>query len=326
MISVVIPAYNEQEAIGSVIGEIRTVLESMNLASWEILVVDDGSADATAAIASKAGAKVIRHPHNIGYGKSVKDGICAAKYDIIAITDADGTYPIGELPRLFAKYQSGFDMVVGERTGEHYRESWFKAPLRWVFKKLVEFTTGRSIPDINSGLRIFSKWDAMLYLNRLCDTFSFTTTLTLAYMMTGKFVTYLPIDYHARVGTTKVRLLRDALRSLQYIVQAIVYYNPIKIFLVMTGLCLLFSVACFAASAILGLNSAFFLGVGTVLVAILVFALGLLADLLRQIMDVGDRRLPSSEQSPKSVSRRSHEPLNVSLGEGERTELPATCE
>jgi hypothetical protein len=176
---------------------------------------------------------------------------------------------------------------VGARTGPHYRESLVKSPLRRILKWLVEFTVGRPIPDVNSGLRVFSRQDVAPYLGTLCNTFSFTTSLTLAYMMTGRFVTYLPIPYRARVGSTKVRLFRDGLRTLQYIVQAILYYNPLKIFLVICGLIVAGSVLSLAAATLFRLVSAFYLGIGGLLVAVIVFCLGLIAELLRQILGAG---------------------------------------
>ena len=147
---------------------------------------------------------MVRHLQNLGYGRSLKDGIAAARYDVIAITDADGTYPIKDIPRLFDVYRAGYHMVVGTRTGEHYRQSAFKSPLRWILQHLVEYTASRDIPDINSGLRIFSQLHATTYFERLCDTFSFTTSLTLAFMMNGLFVVYVPIEYYKRIGKTKV--------------------------------------------------------------------------------------------------------------------------
>jgi hypothetical protein len=133
-------------------------------------------------------------------------------------------------------------------------------------------------------LRVFSRKTVSGYLPHLCNTFSFTTSMTLAYMLTGRFVTYLPIPYHERVGATKVKLLKDSLRTLQYIVQAIIYYNPLKLFLLLTLITVGLAVAGFVTAAITGLNAPYFLGVGGLLMSIVVFALGLLADLLRQIL------------------------------------------
>ncbi len=283
-VSVVVPAYNEENGIELTVHSIQNVFQRAGFGNYEVVVVDDGSSDRTGQFAHRAGARVVTHPHNVGYGRSLKDGITAARHDTIVITDADGTYPVERIPDLLQQYVRGFDMAVGQRTGQHYKESIIKAPLRSILKYLVEFTAGRRIPDINSGLRVFRRETVMPYFQHLCDTFSFTTSLTLAYMMTGRFVTYLPMDYHSRIGKTKVRLFRESLRTLQYIVQAIIYYNPLKIFIMMSALCLLFAVFTLIIAMIFQITSAFILSVGSILVAILVFALGLLADLLKQIM------------------------------------------
>lgn len=284
MLSLVIPAFNEENAIAATIETARSVLDAKYGDGYEIVVVDDGSSDATADRAEKAGARVIRHPHNSGYGNALKSGIRAAAHDTIVISDADGTYPLEDIPKLVEKFEAGFDMVVGARGGKYYHGSIFRRPMRAILRFLVEWTAGRQIPDINSGLRVFSCATVTPYLNHLCNTFSFTTSLTLAYMMTSRYVAYLPIEYHDRVGETKVRLWKDSLRTLQYIVQAIIYYNPIKIFLLMSIVCVAISVVSLGIGISFQLATGFMLGVGAFLVAIIVFALGLVADLLRQIM------------------------------------------
>jgi glycosyltransferase involved in cell wall biosynthesis len=294
MISLVIPALNEEDAIAGTILSLRKVLVDSGITNAEIILIDDGSSDKTGARAAEAGARVIRHPHNVGYGRALKSGIRAAKYDTIVMIDADLTYPAEAIPGMLVEYGKGFDMVVGARTGQHYRESAFKVPLRTLLKSLVEYTAGRDVPDVNSGLRVFSRQAILSYLDHLCDTFSFTTSLTLAYMLTHKFVSYMPISYHARMGSSKVRLLRDSLRTLQYIVQAIVYYNPIKIFL-------LLSLGCIALAAFGFLFSAIFhtgemLAVGGLLLSVLMFGLGLLADLVRQVNIAARTNMMSSSR------------------------------
>ena len=281
MISVVIPAFNEGPAIRETVGQVAAALAGT---THEIIVVDDGSADTTGAQAGDAGARVIRHPHNIGYGGALKTGIRAAVHDTIVITDADGTYPNADIPKLLEEFGKGFSMVVGARSGNHYHESAVKTPLRYLLKWLVEFTTGRQIPDVNSGLRVFSRAEALPYLNHLCNTFSFTTSITLAYMMTSKFVGYVPIAYYQRIGGTKVRLFRDSLRTLQYIVQAILYYNPLKMFILVSAL--LFATASLFMIVSFWFDSAmaFYLGAGGMALVVTVFCLGLLAELLSQIM------------------------------------------
>lgn len=283
MISVVIPAYNEEQAIAETVEACQRELPKTGQ-PYETLVVDDGSSDKTAEIAEAAGARVIRHLNNLGYGRSLKDGIRAAAYDTIVITDADGTYPIDQIPLLVQNYREGFNMVVGARQGKNYSESLNKGALRFILKHLVEFTAGRKIPDINSGLRIFSRREAVPYFNYLGDAFSFTTSITLAYMMNGMFMKYIPIKYEKRTGKTKVHLFRDSLRTLQCIVEAILFFNPLKIFLVFCGAMLILSVICFADDLIFGHFAAFLLGIGGVLLSIFMFGMGLVSIQLRQLV------------------------------------------
>lgn len=228
--SVIIPALNEEGGIAAVIDRLQSLTPKP-----EIIVIDDGSVDRTGDIARAKGVVVLRHPSSGGYGRSLKDGIRAATHDIIAITDADGTYPVERIPEFVQHVETGFDMVVGARTGKHYRGAFLKMPARIIFKWLVEFATGRLIPDINSGLRVFRKSGIAPFESDLCNGFSFTTTMTLIYCFTGKFITYVPIEYAQRAGASKVRIIHDSLRTLQYITEVIAAYNPLKLFVLMSG-------------------------------------------------------------------------------------------
>ncbi len=284
-VSIVIPAFNEENAIAATVDTIRSALKESPYAGAEIIVVNDGSSDRTAEIAQNLGITYVRNPHNVGYGRSLKRGIAAAQYDTILITDADQTYPADKIiPLLDMYFADGFDMVVGQRTGDHYHESSLKSPLRKILRFLVEYTSGRSIPDINSGMRVFSKRVVVEHFPRLCDTFSFTTSMTLAYMMTGRFVAYMPIPYDERIGQSKVRLFRDSLRTLQYIIEAATYYNPLKIFILQAALLVVLGTFCFLLAIIFQLNVAYIMGVGSWISSIFVFCFGLLAVLLKQIM------------------------------------------
>lgn len=282
MITVVIPAYNEAGAIEETVSNANSTLgEIKKFKGFEVLVIDDGSDDNTAELAAKSGATVVRHPQNKGYGQALKSGIQAAKNDIIAIVDSDGTYPLDKIPTLVEPLFEGFDMVVGRRTGKEYKGSLLKSPLRLILKLLVEFTAGAKIPDINSGLRVFRKSEVLGVLPHLCNTFSFTTSLTLSYMMSGKFTKYVEIDYHKRIGVSKVRLFKDSLATLQYITQCILIYNPIKLFLVLSVATWFFG---FFVGILVGMFDA---RVGILICAlgtfsgILIFAIGLLVDSVR---------------------------------------------
>jgi glycosyltransferase involved in cell wall biosynthesis len=284
VLSVIIPARDEEMAIVETIRGIRTTLDGQQIAH-EIIVVDDGSVDQTGELARAEGVTVLRHPEPGGYGKSLKDGIRRARFDLIAITDADGTYPNQRLPDLYKLVvDSGFDMAVGARTGSEYRGTFLKMPARSVFLWLGEYATGRKIDDINSGLRVFKKELALRYLHTIGDKFSFTTTITLAAMLNGYFVCYTPIEYYKRVGKSHVRYWRDTWRSLQIIVENILYYNPLKLFLLLVNLLVLIAAAsCVGmflapepASAFLG-----WLAAVSLPAALIVAAIGLAADLGR---------------------------------------------
>jgi glycosyltransferase involved in cell wall biosynthesis len=277
--SVVIPAVNEEAAVGTVVRRVHEVMQATG-EPYEVIVVDDGSTDRTAEEARTAGATVIQHPVNAGYGAGLKTGILHAQYDHIIITDADGTYPVERIPDLMA-YAGRFDMVVGARQGKYYRESFIKEPSRLVFAALVAFVTGQRIPDVNSGLRVFRTALARQYFHIISQGFSFTTTITLAALSNGYFVKYVPIEYHRRIGKSKVKLLRDVPRTTQIILQAIVYYNPIKLFLVFALASLALALVCWLLYAVTRDVAA---GVAAALFSVSVvhfIAIGLLADLIR---------------------------------------------
>jgi glycosyltransferase involved in cell wall biosynthesis len=287
--SVILPAYNEEEGIASVINAVRA-----QNTGCEIIVVDDGSIDSTALVAENAGAAVIRHPANAGYGRSIMDGILAASHDVIVIADADGSYPVERIPELVDKISEGFDMAVGAREGMQQYDSILKAPARLLFKFLVEFTTGSLIPDVNSGLRSFRKSQALPYFPDLCQGFSLTTTLTLIYKLTGMFIVYVPIGYRKRIGRSKVHTLRDSLRTLQYITEVIVTYNPLKLYLLLSMLPVCLALAALIGQAIapqpaLLIVASIFAGC-----AMLLFGMGLLAYLrTREVQR--RRKLPVSD-------------------------------
>lgn len=241
----------------------------------EILVMDDGSADRTAEVAAAHGARVIRRAANAGYGRTVKDGIGEAAHDVIVVTDADGTYPLEQIPALLEMFAGGYDMVVGARHGKAYRGRYFKMPARRVLRAIAEFTTGRSIPDVNSGLRVFRGSAAKPHFPDLCNGFSFLTTITLVYMLTGRTVGYMPIPYHPRIGRSKVKIVRDSLRTLQYMTETMVRFNPLKLFLLLTMLTLLLGIV---AGWLFGFGAFF----AAIFCALLVFALGLVAEAMKR--------------------------------------------
>ena len=227
-VSVVIPAYNEEGAISDTIKEVRSVMDASKF-EYELLIVDDGSQDRTVELATAEGATVIAQPENRGYGASLKTGIRRSKYDVIVITDADATYPSERIPELIDALE-GYDMVVGARVGDNVAIPLIRRPAKWVLGKIASYLAGRSIPDLNSGLRVMRKPLVKRFAHLLPSGFSFTTTITLASLCSGSLVKYIPIDYHARVGESKIKA-SHAFDFLLLIIRTIVYFNPLKIFL-----------------------------------------------------------------------------------------------
>lgn len=286
-LSVVIPAYNEERGLGPVLEQIGAVLAGAAF-PWEILVVDDGSTDGTAAAAAgRAGVRVVAHRANRGYGAAVKTGIRQARHEVVCITDADGTYPAEWIPKLAARVLGGeADMAVGSRTGKKVAIPLVRRPAKWFIGKLANLVAGEPIPDINSGLRAFRRSLALRFFNLLPDGFSLTTTITLAMTTNGYAIEYEPIDYHPRVGRSKIRPVRDTLAFLQLILRTALYFAPLRIFLPLAALMLLAAVGWALASRFLlgelADVSTMVIAIGAVQVAVV----GLLAELV-------NRRLPN---------------------------------
>jgi polyisoprenyl-phosphate glycosyltransferase len=229
MISIIIPVFNEEKAITETLQKCRQVLDTIGNINGEIIVVDDGSADTTNYNIQQFGIKLITHSQNLGYGKSLKDGIMASSYDTIIIADADGTYPLEMIPGLLKAFGDDRQMLVGARQWNVFKESFIKRITRKILHQLILFSTGKKVPDVNSGFRVFSKKEILPFLPDLCDRFSFTTSLTLSFLMTEKSIAYIPIEYHKRIGKTKVKPLVDSLITLQFIFKALNKYKPIKL-------------------------------------------------------------------------------------------------
>jgi glycosyltransferase involved in cell wall biosynthesis len=236
--SVVIPAFNEADVIGDVVAALA------RSAAWqEILVVDDGSADRTSAAAEAAGARVIRHPYNKGNGASVKSGIREATGEYVLIIDADGQHPPEDAARLVSRLGE-YDLVVGARS--HSTQATLARRLgNHLLNGLATYLTGRPIPDLTSGFRAARRTCLREFLHLLPARFSTPTTTTLAFVKAGYNVAFEPIEARARVGSSKIRLLRDGAKFLVIVLKVVTLFSPLRVFLPVS-----------AASFVLGLGYA----------------------------------------------------------------------
>ncbi len=225
-VSVIIPAFNEVHTIVDIINEIKSSLENI---PHEILVIDDGSHDETASLAEQAGARVTRHPYNIGNGAAIKTGIRHARGEILVMLDADGQHPPEDIPRLLEKV-GPYDMAVGARTSDSdtdiHRDFGNK-----VYNLLASYISETKIEDLTSGFRAIKADVARRFVYLLPNRFSYPTTITLATLRSGRSLIYVPVKGRRRTGKSNIRVLRDGFRFLIIILRIATIYSPLKIFI-----------------------------------------------------------------------------------------------
>jgi len=222
--SIVIPAFDEASSIASVVAGFRAA------APWrEILVVDDGSRDETGREAEAAGARVLRHPYNIGNGAAVKNGIRNASGAFVLIADADGQHRPSDAVRLVSQLDE-YDLVVGARSSRSQATSARRLGniiLNW----LASYLTGQPVPDLTSGFRAARRDHLVEFLHLLPNGFSTPTTTTLAFMKAGYRVRFEPIEAAQRSGASKIRLGADGVRFFVILLKVITIFSPLRIFI-----------------------------------------------------------------------------------------------
>jgi glycosyltransferase involved in cell wall biosynthesis len=231
-LAVVIPAYNEEQSLQSTVESVKAVLDDADI-DYELIVVNDGSSDRTAEIASTLDVTLLTHSRNRGYGAALKTGIRVATAPHIGIIDADGTYPIDRLPDLFRlAIETGSEHVIGARNGAEVHDT----PGRWVARRVLRIiafiATGRWIDDLNSGLRVFTRSVAMQSWSLFPSGFSFTSTITIATLQSGVDVRFEPIDYYHREGKSHIRPVKDFFRFVSLIIRISFIYAPLRFFVV----------------------------------------------------------------------------------------------
>ncbi|MBN2346423.1 MAG: glycosyltransferase family 2 protein [Candidatus Aminicenantes bacterium] len=232
-VSFVIPTLNEGGSARAVSEELASMLRSQTF-PWEIILVNDGSRPADRHLLEQAaaagGVRIVHHERPCGYGAAVKSGIEAAQHPWIAITDADGTYPVAEFPALLDR-RRGVDMVVGSRQGRIRRIPWLRRPAKWLINRFASYVCRRRIPDVNSGMRLFRRDWAKKFERLLPDGFSLTTTLTIAMIRGRARVEFAPINYLKRRGRSKIRPLRDFSNFVMTILRLSMAFDPLRVVL-----------------------------------------------------------------------------------------------
>jgi glycosyltransferase involved in cell wall biosynthesis len=224
-ISIVVPVFNEASNLAALLAKIH----ELRLPRAEIIIVDDGSTDASAEIALNGGASVIRHPYNIGNGAAVKSGMRAARGKIILLMDGDGQHKPEDIPKLLGE-AAKYHMVVGARAkGSKLRFHRYAA--NQLYNLLASYVTRFKVQDLTSGFRVLSRRDALSFIDLLPNTFSYPTTLTLAFLRSGFTVKYVPIQTLYRAGQSKISLITDGIRFLLIITKIATLFSPFRVFL-----------------------------------------------------------------------------------------------
>jgi polyisoprenyl-phosphate glycosyltransferase len=234
-VTIILPCYNEE---GHVVAEVERIARAMDDSgySYELLAIDDGSTDQTLAKLHEAAPRfpqleVVPMPRNGGSGVVRRIGTQRARGEIVAWTDADMTYPNERIPELVRVLEKDpmVDQVVGARTSEQGTYKLLRVPAKWLIRKFAERLSGRRIPDLNSGMRVFRREVALPYLRLLPPGFSCVTTITLAFLSNNHEIQYVPIEYAQRAGRSKFKFVSDAYKYILQILRMIMYFNPLKV-------------------------------------------------------------------------------------------------
>lgn len=279
-VSVIVPVFNEEAGIAPFLSQLSDVLADAPFAS-EIIVIDDGSDDDTPNQLKNSSYKVIRHDFNLGYGAAIKTGIEHSRYQTIVIIDGDGSY----LPKdilTVVKPLARFDMVVGARTTPDAQIPLLRRPAKWMVRVFAERLARHTIPDLNSGLRAFRRDKVNPILRLLPDGFSLTTTITVAFLTSGKRVDYQPIHYNKRTGHSKFRPITDTWNMILLILRTVVLLRPLNVFLPLSFSLALLALGVLVVSKIQGrfMDATFIV---LMMASVQMFVLGLIADLVVRI-------------------------------------------
>jgi glycosyltransferase involved in cell wall biosynthesis len=274
-VTIIIPAHNEEGAIGDVLTRLRA---NLPIGVTEIIVVDDGSTDRTADIAEGCGVRVLRQPTNRGYGASLKAGIRAATTEYVLTMDADGQHRLEDVAKLCQTVADAAhppDCVIGHRVQLLHSPLW-RMPGKWFLTRLARVLTQRKIPDLNSGLRIVRRDVLQRYIHLCPSGFSFSTTITVALLSRNYAVQFVPIQVERRIGKSMVNV-KAGFQAILLVLRLASLFNPLRIFLPISMLSILVGIAWAVPYVIQG-EGITVAAMLSFLTGVILFGLGLICD------------------------------------------------
>jgi len=274
-ISIIIPAFNEEDGIARVLDRLTT-----QFTDSEIIVINDGSNDKTPEILKQFDIKVIHHSVNKGYGASLKSGIKAATNEHLIFMDSDGQHRSEDINKLLSELEKS-EMVVGARTAKSHRPL-ARRPGKLVLKVISQILSGRKIPDLNSGFRAVKKSAIEKYLHLLPQGFSASTTMTLIFMTRGYSVKYIPIETKKRVGKSSVKPFKDGFSTILTMFRLITLINPLKIFIPSSLILFLLGII-WAIPYLINRQGLTVASLFLMLSGLLIFFMGMIADQISQL-------------------------------------------
>jgi glycosyltransferase involved in cell wall biosynthesis len=279
--SIVIPAFNEATSLRSLVAAL------LGASTWhEVLVIDDGSTDATADEASAAGARVIRHPYNKGNGAAVKTGVREATGRFILIVDADGQHRPTDATRLVS-HLDAYDLVIGARSGRSHANL-VRRLGNDLLNRVAGYLTERPVPDLTSGFRAAKRECLLEFLHLLPNGFSTPTTTTMAFMKAGYSVRFEPVETARRQGQSKIKLGPDGVRFFLILLKVITIFSPLRIFLPLSAALFLIGAA-YAGWTVVTQSHVTNSSVLLILISIVVFLVGLVSEQISSLRFEGRR-------------------------------------
>ncbi len=282
-VSVIIPACNEAQSIGTLVRKIRSLHPG-----YEIIVVNDGSSDDTAEVARGAGAIVYSHPYNVGNGAAVKSGIRIASGEILVLMDGDGQHEPEDIARMVELFPE-YDMVVGARPAGH-QSSFLRGLGNRMLNRLASYVAKFPIQDLTSGFRGVKANVARTFLYLLPNTYSYPTSLTLGVLREGWCVKYLSIMAHARKkGKSQIRLIRDGAKFIMIITKICTLYSPLRIFLPVSFFTFLLGLGYYIFTFV---TTGRFTNMSALLLttSVIIFMMGLVSEQITQMRFEGNQR------------------------------------